>query len=192
MRRQHGVVESPDLAADLGDRHGRILLQESQNFSVDLIEHGGSAPGQCCGDRRDLEHFSIRQRGWCVEERHYCVFKAKNTLGGVRLIEQAREALKRVYGYDSFRKGQEDIISGIIAGARYTGNIANRRREIDMLSNSIDAAAGYVACYIAAHITNEGSGGCAAAGRRVGGVSEQLVRSCGISRCHAECDAGRI
>ncbi|WP_419872134.1 DNA helicase RecQ [Candidatus Pristimantibacillus sp. PTI5] len=32
------------------------------------------------------------------------------------MIEQAREALKRVYGYDSFRKGQEDIISGILQG----------------------------------------------------------------------------
>lgn len=32
------------------------------------------------------------------------------------LIEQARGALKRVYGYDSFRKGQEDIISGIMNG----------------------------------------------------------------------------
>lgn len=32
------------------------------------------------------------------------------------MIEQAREALKRVYGYDSFRKGQEDIISGILNG----------------------------------------------------------------------------
>lgn len=32
------------------------------------------------------------------------------------MIEQARQALKRVYGYDSFRKGQEDIISGILNG----------------------------------------------------------------------------
>jgi len=35
---------------------------------------------------------------------------------GYRLIEQARQALKQVYGYDSFRKGQEDIISGIMNG----------------------------------------------------------------------------
>lgn len=32
------------------------------------------------------------------------------------MIEQAREALKRVYGYDSFRKGQEEIIAGILDG----------------------------------------------------------------------------
>lgn len=32
------------------------------------------------------------------------------------MIEQARKALKRVYGYDSFRKGQEGIISGILDG----------------------------------------------------------------------------
>ncbi|WP_138752453.1 DNA helicase RecQ [Paenibacillus sinopodophylli] len=32
------------------------------------------------------------------------------------MIEQARQALKKVYGYDSFRKGQEDIISGILHG----------------------------------------------------------------------------
>jgi ATP-dependent DNA helicase RecQ len=32
------------------------------------------------------------------------------------LIEQARQALKQTYGYDSFRKGQEDIISGILHG----------------------------------------------------------------------------
>ncbi|MGO4543209.1 DNA helicase RecQ [Paenibacillus sp. 2TAB23] len=32
------------------------------------------------------------------------------------MIEQARQALKKVYGYDSFRKGQEDIISGILNG----------------------------------------------------------------------------
>ncbi|WP_028611881.1 DNA helicase RecQ [Paenibacillus harenae] len=33
------------------------------------------------------------------------------------MIEQARQTLKRVYGYDSFRKGQEDIISGIMSGS---------------------------------------------------------------------------
>lgn len=32
------------------------------------------------------------------------------------MIEQARQALKQIYGYDSFRKGQEDIISGILHG----------------------------------------------------------------------------
>lgn len=32
------------------------------------------------------------------------------------MIEQARQALKQIYGYDSFRKGQEDIISGILNG----------------------------------------------------------------------------
>ncbi|CAM4117938.1 DNA helicase RecQ [Paenibacillus alkaliterrae] len=32
------------------------------------------------------------------------------------MIDQAREALKRVYGFDTFRKGQEDIISGILHG----------------------------------------------------------------------------
>lgn len=32
------------------------------------------------------------------------------------MIEQARQALKRVYGYDTFRKGQEGIISGILQG----------------------------------------------------------------------------
>lgn len=32
------------------------------------------------------------------------------------MIEEARQALKKVYGYDSFRKGQEDIISGILHG----------------------------------------------------------------------------
>lgn len=32
------------------------------------------------------------------------------------MLDQARAALKRIYGYDSFRKGQEDIIEGILAG----------------------------------------------------------------------------
>lgn len=32
------------------------------------------------------------------------------------MIEQAKQALKRVYGYDSFRKGQEEIIEGILNG----------------------------------------------------------------------------
>ncbi|MBD2870507.1 DNA helicase RecQ [Paenibacillus arenilitoris] len=32
------------------------------------------------------------------------------------MIHEAREALKRVYGYDTFRKGQEEIISGILDG----------------------------------------------------------------------------
>lgn len=44
-------------------------------------------------------------------------YKRKGLLWeGYRLIEQARQALKQVYGYDSFRKGQEDIISGIMNG----------------------------------------------------------------------------
>ncbi|WP_337099834.1 DNA helicase RecQ [Paenibacillus sp. YIM B09110] len=32
------------------------------------------------------------------------------------MIEEAKQALKRVYGYDTFRKGQEDIIAGILNG----------------------------------------------------------------------------
>ncbi|WP_042164948.1 DNA helicase RecQ [Paenibacillus gorillae] len=32
------------------------------------------------------------------------------------MLEQAKEELKRVYGYDTFRPGQEDIISGIMQG----------------------------------------------------------------------------
>ncbi|MBH5317228.1 DNA helicase RecQ [Paenibacillus sp. GSMTC-2017] len=32
------------------------------------------------------------------------------------MIEQAKQLLKRIYGYDTFRKGQEDIISSIVGG----------------------------------------------------------------------------
>jgi ATP-dependent DNA helicase RecQ len=32
------------------------------------------------------------------------------------MIDQAKAALKRVYGYDTFRKGQEEIIGGILGG----------------------------------------------------------------------------
>ena len=32
------------------------------------------------------------------------------------MLDQARDLLKRVYGFDSFRQGQEDIISAITGG----------------------------------------------------------------------------
>ncbi|WP_168122799.1 DNA helicase RecQ [Paenibacillus sp. HB172176] len=32
------------------------------------------------------------------------------------MIEQAQQALKKIYGFDTFRKGQEEIISGILEG----------------------------------------------------------------------------
>lgn len=32
------------------------------------------------------------------------------------MLDQARHLLKRVYGYDAFRKGQADIITGVMEG----------------------------------------------------------------------------
>ena len=45
------------------------------------------------------------------------------------------QILKEIFGYDSFRKGQEEIVDQILNG-RDVGNHADRSRKVTLLSGS--------------------------------------------------------
>ena len=46
------------------------------------------------------------------------------------------QILKEIFGYDSFRKGQEEIVDQILNGRDVLGNHADRSRKVTLLSGS--------------------------------------------------------
>ena len=69
-----------------------------------------------------------------------------------------REALKRYFGYDSFRPGQEEIVSALLAGRDALAIMAHRRGQVALLSGPCHAAAGADARHLAADLADAGPG----------------------------------
>lgn len=82
------------------------------------------------------------------------------------------EVLKRYFGYDSFREGQETLIDGILDGRDVLGIMPTGQRKIAVLSGSGIDSAGHHAGGVASDFLDEGSGHGAQSGRRPCGVSE--------------------
>lgn len=67
------------------------------------------------------------------------------------------EVLKRYFGYDSFREGQEILIDGILDGRDVLGNHADGQRKITVLSGSGIDSSGNHAGGVTADFSDEGS-----------------------------------
>ena len=68
------------------------------------------------------------------------------------------EVLKRYFGYDGFRNGQEDLIGAILSGRDVLGDYAYGGGEVDLLSGSGVAFAGDYGCDFSVDLLDEGSG----------------------------------
>jgi len=74
------------------------------------------------------------------------------------MIKEAREVLKRYYGYDNFREGQGDIIEQILSGRDVLRDNAYWGGEIYLLPNPSYYVRGNYYCGIAAYFSYERSG----------------------------------
>ena len=85
-------------------------------------------------------------------------------------------ALRRYWGYDSFRPLQERIVRSLLGGPRHLRRDAHRRREIALLPTAGgDAAGKNRGRGFAADRADAGSGGATRADGNRGGAAEQLA-----------------
>lgn len=73
----------------------------------------------------------------------------------MRKILEKLEVLKKVFGYDSFREGQEKIIDAILRGQDVLGIMPTRRGKIDLLSGSGADVSGNYGSGIAAYFPDD-------------------------------------
>ena len=87
-------------------------------------------------------------------------------------MESPHSILKKVFGYDSFRPGQEEIVSRLLAGQDVLA-VMPTGGQVHLLSGAGPAAAGHHHRGLAAGEPDEGSGGGAGTGRCGGSLPEQ-------------------
>ena len=80
-------------------------------------------------------------------------------------MEDQRSILKKVFGYDSFRPGQEEIVKRLLGGQDVLA-VMPTGGQVHLLSGAGPAAAGHHPCGIAAGQPDERPGGGPGAGRR--------------------------
>lgn len=68
--------------------------------------------------------------------------------------------LKKYFGYDGFRPGQEELIDALLAGRDVLGIMPTRSRKVDLLSASGSTSSGDYSCDLATDFFDEGSGAC--------------------------------
>ena len=88
-------------------------------------------------------------------------------------MENPHSILKKVFGYDSFRPGQEDIVRRLLDGQDVLAVMPTGAGQIHLLSGAGAASAGHHHRGVAAGQPDEGSGGGTGAGRCGGGLFEQ-------------------
>ena len=88
-------------------------------------------------------------------------------------MESPHSILKKVFGYDSFRPGQEEIVSRLLAGQDVLAVMPTGAGKSICYQVPSPAAAGHHHRGLAAGEPDEGSGGGAGTGRCGGSFPEQ-------------------
>ena len=82
-----------------------------------------------------------------------------------RASRDPQQVLETLFGYREFRPGQRRIIDAVLAGRDCIGGHAHRGRQVAHVPGTGQAAARHGAGDLAAHLADEGPGGCARAAR---------------------------
>lgn len=72
-------------------------------------------------------------------------------------MHEAQNLLKKYYGYEKFRPGQEAIISHILKGEDALGIMPTGAREIDLLPNTCSYFKRHNNCNLSTYFTYERS-----------------------------------
>lgn len=85
---------------------------------------------------------------------------------------KATEILKKYFGYESFREGQQELIDNILKHRDVLGIMPTGGREIHLLSGTRGYAGGDYPGHFASDFPDEGSGGNIESGRYPSCLSE--------------------
>ena len=84
------------------------------------------------------------------------------------------EILKQIFGYDTFREGQEELVDSSLLGRDVAGDHADGSREIYLLPGSGSFVSGIIHCGVSIDLAYEGSGVCVKCGWRPCGLHKQF------------------
>ena len=102
------------------------------------------------------------------------------------------EILKQIFGYDTFREGQEELVDSSLSGRDVLGDHAYGSGEVYLLPGTGPFVSGNYHCSVTPDLSYEGPGVCPKCGRGPCGLHKQFSHRRPVQEGHGAGTAGKI